>query len=161
MSLEKIYFGLLLTAKSRGGKFFEFLHCPFEGRANMHIKSSPIGRLACAVWLVGQKDNIGSQKFFFPCFCLWKQTDMYSFQRHVLPLLFLSLNSQCECVERYARPLLIIESCIFTLPFRPVPVMNFIKSRQFITQTRLKSRYKQTVFRKTEKQSNIRQSRYD
>jgi hypothetical protein len=30
-----------LTAKSRGGKIFEFLHCPFEGRANMHHKIQP------------------------------------------------------------------------------------------------------------------------
>ena len=36
------------------------------------IKSSPIGWLAGAVWLVAQKDNVGSQKFFFPCFCLCK-----------------------------------------------------------------------------------------
>ena len=29
------------TAKSRGGKIFEFLHCPFECRANMHHKIQP------------------------------------------------------------------------------------------------------------------------
>ena len=27
-----------MITKSRGGKFFEFLYCPFEGRADMHHK---------------------------------------------------------------------------------------------------------------------------
>jgi hypothetical protein len=38
---EKNIFWSTLTAKSRGGKKFEFLDCPFEGRANMHHKIQP------------------------------------------------------------------------------------------------------------------------
>ena len=42
MSLEKIFFGLLtLIAKTKGEIFFEFLHCPFEGRANIHCRIQP------------------------------------------------------------------------------------------------------------------------
>ena len=32
----KNIFWSTLTVKSRGGKNFEFLHCPFEGRADMY-----------------------------------------------------------------------------------------------------------------------------
>ena len=45
----KNIFWSTLTAKSKGGKFFEFLHCPFG--------AGLIGKLACAVWLVAQNDN--------------------------------------------------------------------------------------------------------
>jgi hypothetical protein len=38
----KNIFWSTLTGKSRGGKFFEFLHCSFEGRANMHHKIQPV-----------------------------------------------------------------------------------------------------------------------
>ena len=44
-----------LTAKSRGGKIFEFLHCPFEGRANMHHKIQPN-------WLTGRCCLAGGSK---------------------------------------------------------------------------------------------------
>ena len=37
----KNIFWSTLTVKSRGGKIFEFVHCPFEGRANMHHKIQP------------------------------------------------------------------------------------------------------------------------
>ena len=44
-----------LTPKSRGGKIFEFLHCPFEGRANMHHKIQPN-------WLTGRCCLAGGSK---------------------------------------------------------------------------------------------------
>jgi len=46
----KNIFWSTLTAKSRGGKIFEFLHCPFEGRANMHHKIQP-GPVLFGWWL--------------------------------------------------------------------------------------------------------------
>ena len=38
---EKNIFWFTLTVKIRGGKIFEFVHCPFEGWANMHHKIQP------------------------------------------------------------------------------------------------------------------------
>ena len=46
-----------LIAKSRGGKIFEFLHCPFEGRTNIHQKIQPnwpVGRCCLAGGSKGQ-----------------------------------------------------------------------------------------------------------
>ena len=51
----KNIFWSTLTAKSRKGKFFEFLHCPFEGRANMHHKIQPN-------WLTGRCCLAGGSK---------------------------------------------------------------------------------------------------
>ena len=51
----KNIFWSTLTAKSRGGKIFEFLHCPFEGRANMHHKIQPN-------WLTGRCCLAGGSK---------------------------------------------------------------------------------------------------
>ena len=39
---KNIFWSTLIT-KSRGGKFFEFLHCPFEGRADMNHEIQPEG----------------------------------------------------------------------------------------------------------------------
>ena len=47
MSLEKNIFWSTLTVKSRGGKIFEFIHCPFEGRVKLHHLcklNGPVGR---------------------------------------------------------------------------------------------------------------------
>ena len=52
---EKNIFWSTLTVKSRGGKIFEFLHCPFEGRANMHHKIQPN-------WLTGRCCLAGGSK---------------------------------------------------------------------------------------------------
>ena len=52
---RKNIFWSALTAKSRGGKIFEFVHCPFEGRANMHHKIQPN-------WLTGQSCLAGGSK---------------------------------------------------------------------------------------------------
>ena len=51
----KHIFWSTLTVKSRGGKCFEFLHCPFEGRANMHHKIQPN-------WLTGRCCLAGGSK---------------------------------------------------------------------------------------------------
>ena len=51
----KNIFWSTLTAKSRGGTIFEFLHCPFEGRANMHHKIQPN-------WLTGRCCLAGGSK---------------------------------------------------------------------------------------------------
>ena len=51
----KNIFWSTLTVKSRGGKIFEFLHCPFEGRANMHHKIQPN-------WLTGRCCLAGGSK---------------------------------------------------------------------------------------------------
>ena len=51
----KNIFWSTLTAKSRGGKIFEFLHCPFEGWANMHRKIQPN-------WLTGRCCLAGGSK---------------------------------------------------------------------------------------------------
>ena len=37
VSITKVFWSTL-TAKSKGGKNFGFLHCPYEGRAAMHHK---------------------------------------------------------------------------------------------------------------------------
>ena len=41
MSLKKVYFGLHRKPKAGKGKQFEFLHCPFEGQADMHNQFQP------------------------------------------------------------------------------------------------------------------------
>ena len=51
----KNIFWSTLTVKSRGGKIFEFVHCPFEGRANMHHKIQP-------KWLTGRCCLTGGSK---------------------------------------------------------------------------------------------------
>ena len=51
----KNIFWSTLTVKSRGGKIFEFVHCPFEGRANMHHKIQPN-------WLTGRCCLAGGSK---------------------------------------------------------------------------------------------------
>ena len=42
LSGKNIFQSTLIT-KSRGGKIFEFLHFPFQGRADMHHKIQPKG----------------------------------------------------------------------------------------------------------------------
>ena len=60
MSLEKNIFWSTLISKSRGGKFFEFLHCLFEGNSDMRHKIQPkwpIGRYHLADGSKGQCRN--------------------------------------------------------------------------------------------------------
>jgi len=91
----KNIFWSTLTVKSSGGNIFEFVHCPFEGRANIHHKIQPN-------WLTGRCCLAGDSKGqcrkskIFLSLLLPMQVDQYIFfQRHVLPLPFLSLNSRC------------------------------------------------------------------
>ena len=90
----KNIFWSTLTAKSRRGKFFEFLHCPFECRANMHHKIQP-NWLTVRYCLAGGSKGQWRKSNFFLSLLLPVKVDQYIyFQRHVLPLPFLSLNSQ-------------------------------------------------------------------
>ena len=68
----KNIFWSTLTAKSRGGKIFEFLDCPFEGRANMHHRIQPNWLTSRCCLAGGSKGQCRKSKIFFPCFCLWK-----------------------------------------------------------------------------------------
>ena len=66
MSLEKIYFGLLWQLKAGEENFLNSYIVLLRAGLTCTIKSSPIGWPAGAVWLVAQKDNVGSQKWYFP-----------------------------------------------------------------------------------------------
>merc|ERR1712208_232839 len=84
-----------LTVKRRGGKSFEFVNCPFEGRANMHHKIQPNWLTGRCCLAGGSKGQCRRSKIFLSLL-LPMQVDQYNFfQRQVLPLPFLSPNSQC------------------------------------------------------------------
>ena len=53
-----------------------------------------------AVQLSPQKDNVQFQKFFLPQFCVYSQSKIYFFLRHVLPIPFLGQNSHCYQVNQ-------------------------------------------------------------
>ena len=78
MSLEKIYFLSTLTVKSRGGKIFEFEHCPFEGRANMHHKIQPNWLTGRCCLAGGSKGQCRKSKIFLSLL-LPMQVDQYIF----------------------------------------------------------------------------------
>ena len=67
-----------LTAKSRGGKIFEFLHCPFEGRANMHHKIQPNWQTGRCCLAGGSKGQCRKSKFFLSLLSPMK-VDQYIF----------------------------------------------------------------------------------
>ena len=67
-----------LTAKSRGGKIFEFLHCPFEGRANMHHKIQPNWQTGQCCLAGGSKGQYRKSKFFLSLLSPMK-VDQYIF----------------------------------------------------------------------------------
>ena len=86
MSLEKNIFWSTLTAKSRGGKNFEFLHCPFEGRANMHLKIQPNWQTGRCCLAGGSKGQCRKSKNFLSLLLPMKVDQyIFFFQRHVLP----------------------------------------------------------------------------
>ena len=60
----KNIFWSTLTVKSRGGKIFEFLHCPFEGRANMHHKIQPNWLTGRCCLAGGSKGQLRKSKIF-------------------------------------------------------------------------------------------------
>ena len=74
----KNIFWSTLTAKSRGGKFFEFLHCPFEGRANMHHKIQPNWQTGRCCLAGGSKGQCRKSKIFLSLL-LPMQVDQYIF----------------------------------------------------------------------------------
>jgi hypothetical protein len=61
---EKNTFWSSLTAKSRAGKIFEFLHCPFERRAKMHHKIQPNWQTGRCCLAGGSKGQCRKSKFF-------------------------------------------------------------------------------------------------
>ena len=62
--------------KSRGGKIFEFVHCPFEGRANMHHKIQPNWLTGQCCLAGGSKGQCRKSKFFLSLY-LPMQVDQY------------------------------------------------------------------------------------
>ena len=70
----KNMFWSTLTAKSRGGKFFEFLHYPFEGRAKVLFKDlNPGIAMAIVHFKFSRKlyfcfESVIRQKFNFSAF---------------------------------------------------------------------------------------------
>ena len=96
----KNIFWSTLIAKSRGGKIFEFLHCPFEGRANMHHKIQPNWLTGRCCLAGGSKGLFRKTKFFLSLLLPVKVDQYIFFQIHVLPLPFLSPNSQCVLSNR-------------------------------------------------------------
>ena len=74
----KNIFWSTLTVKSRGGKIFEFLHCPFEGRANMHHKIQPNWLTGRCCLAGGSKGQCRKSKFFLSLL-LPMQVDQYIF----------------------------------------------------------------------------------
>ena len=75
---EKNIFWSTLTVKSRGGKIFEFLHCPFEGRANMHHKIQPNWLTGRCCLAGGSKGQCRKSKIFLSLL-LPMQVDQYIF----------------------------------------------------------------------------------
>ena len=89
-----------LIAKSLGREKFHFLHCPFEGRADMHHKIQPDWPNWQCYLAGGSKGQCRKSKFFLSLL-LPMQVDQYVFfPENDLPLPFLSLNSQCVVKER-------------------------------------------------------------
>ena len=74
----KNIFWSTLTVKSRGGKIFEFLHCPFEGRANMHHKIQPNWLTGRCCLAGGSKGQCRKSKIFLSLL-LPMQVDQYIF----------------------------------------------------------------------------------
>ena len=61
-----------LTAKSRGGKIFEFLHCPFEPPAKQH---RPVCQLGWILWCMlarPSKEQCRNSKNFLPLLLAFK-----------------------------------------------------------------------------------------
>ena len=74
----KNIFWSTLTVKSRGGKIFEFLHCPFEGQANMHHKLQPNWLTGRCCLAGGSKGQCRKSKIFLSLL-LPMQVDQYIF----------------------------------------------------------------------------------
>ena len=74
----KNIFWSTLTVKSRGGKIFEFVHCPFEGRANMHHKIQPNWLTGRCCLAGGSKGQCRKSKIFLSLL-LPMQVDQYIF----------------------------------------------------------------------------------
>ena len=98
MSLEKIYIGLLSQAKARKEKFLTSYIVLLSHQPNSTGQSANWAGFYGACQPGPQKDNVGIQKIFLPCFQLSKKTKIYFFQRHVLHLPFRSLNSRCDLI---------------------------------------------------------------
>ena len=75
---RKNIFWSTLTAKSKGGNFFEFLHCPFEGRANMHHKIQPNWQTGRCCLAGGSKGQCRKSKIFLSLLLPMK-VDQYIF----------------------------------------------------------------------------------
>ena len=75
---RKNIFGSTFTVKSRGGKIFDFLHCPFEGRANMHHKIQPNWLTGRCCLAGGSKGQCRKSKIFLSLL-LPMQVDQYIF----------------------------------------------------------------------------------
>merc|ERR1712001_621650 len=79
----KDIFWSTLTVKSRGGKIFDFLHCPFEGRANMHHKIQPNWLTGRGCLAGGSKGQCRKSKIFLSLLLPMKvDHNIYFFQRH-------------------------------------------------------------------------------
>ena len=74
----KNIFWSTLKAKSRGGNFFEFLHCPFEGRANMPHKIQPNWQTGRCCLADGSKGQCRKSKIFLSLLLPMK-VDQYIF----------------------------------------------------------------------------------
>ena len=74
----KNIFWSTLTVKGRGGKIFEFVHCPFEGRANMHHKIQPNWLTGRCCLAGGSKGQCRKSKIFLSLL-LPMQVDQYIF----------------------------------------------------------------------------------
>ena len=96
----KNIFWSTLIAKSRGGKIFEFLHCPFEGRTNMHHKIQPnwpVGRCCLAG---GSKGQCRKSKNFPPLLLAVKVDQNIFFPETCFAS---SLNWLFEEIEKFVR----------------------------------------------------------
>ena len=64
-----------------------------------------------------KKANVRFQKFFSPCFCIHSYSEIYFFQRLVLPTPFLSKNSRCEVIKLFFLPIGGLDVTYFNLHF--------------------------------------------
>jgi hypothetical protein len=143
VSGKNIYWSTFI-GKSKERKFFDFLHCPFEPPAKQHW---PVGQLGWILWCMlawPSKGQCRNSKNFPPVFSCQSRPKYIFFQRHVLPLPFLSLNSWCEEFEIYntflfdktERKFLVLEQHVFII---------MIGRRTFlIRKTHLQTHFKST-----------------
>ena len=74
VSGKNIFWTTLIT-KNKGRKIFEILHCPFEGRANLHHLCQPNGLVGWCQLGSKSKDQCTISKIIFPLL-------LYTFTEH-------------------------------------------------------------------------------